>query len=263
MRIDSSGNLLVGTTSTGAATASNGAYITPDGQIIGRSDGIVSYLNRRSTDGQILQFMKDGTTVGSIGVSAGNNIAIGSTSGSHAGITFGTNTVAPMNVSNFTNADDAYDLGNTSARWQDLYLSGGVYLGGTGSANHLDDYEEGTWTPSLSGSSYVSGGVKYGFYTKVGNLVTATAVFDNTTITGGASTKITGLPFTVSAEGSQTRFPAFSSHAAGSATSGTTIGGGYAEQSTTNLILLQNNSTVTVTLVNGTLFIFITVIYRT
>ena len=69
-RIDSSGNLLVGTTSTGAATASNGAYITPDGQIIGRSDGIVVYLNRRSTDGQILQFMKDGTSVGSIYVTA-------------------------------------------------------------------------------------------------------------------------------------------------------------------------------------------------
>ena len=29
-------------------------------------------------------------------------------------------------------------------------LSGGVYLGGTGAANLLDDYEEGTWTPSFS-----------------------------------------------------------------------------------------------------------------
>jgi hypothetical protein len=37
-----------------------------------------------------------------------------------------------------------------SARFKDLYLSGGVYLGGTGSANKLDDYEEGTWTPVLS-----------------------------------------------------------------------------------------------------------------
>ena len=27
----------------------------------------------------------------------------------------------------------------------DITLSGGVYLGGTGSANYLDDYEEGTW----------------------------------------------------------------------------------------------------------------------
>ena len=34
-------------------------------------------------------------------------------------------------------------------RFKDLYLSGGVYLGGTGAANKLDDYEEGTWTPTL------------------------------------------------------------------------------------------------------------------
>jgi hypothetical protein len=38
--------------------------------------------------------------------------------------------------------------GNLTAA--DLTLSGGVYLGGTGSANYLDDYEEGTWTPTTS-----------------------------------------------------------------------------------------------------------------
>ena len=71
-RVDSSGNVLVGTTSTGATTASNGAYITPDGQIIGRATGIVSYLNRRGSDGNILSLMKDGTDIGSVG-NSGNN----------------------------------------------------------------------------------------------------------------------------------------------------------------------------------------------
>ena len=66
-RMDTSGNLLVGTTNTGANHASNGAYITSSGQLMGRTTGIVSYLNRRGSDGQILQFMKDGTSVGSIG----------------------------------------------------------------------------------------------------------------------------------------------------------------------------------------------------
>ena len=42
-------------------------------------------------------------------------------------------------------------IGWSSNRFKDLYLSGGAYLGGTGSANQLDDYEEGTWTPVLSG----------------------------------------------------------------------------------------------------------------
>jgi hypothetical protein len=45
--------------------------------------------------------------------------------------------------------DAAVDLGTSTVRFKDLYLSGGVYLGGTGSANHLDDYEEGTFTLRL------------------------------------------------------------------------------------------------------------------
>ena len=53
----------------------------------------------------------------------------------------------------------------------DLTLSGGVYLGGTGAANKLDDYEEGTWTPTTATSGYTISSSS-GFYTKVGNLVT-------------------------------------------------------------------------------------------
>ena len=48
-----------------------------------------------------------------------------------------------------------------------------IYIGGTGSANQLDDYEEGTWTPTLyysnSGSATLSEAL--GNYTKVGRQV--------------------------------------------------------------------------------------------
>jgi hypothetical protein len=40
-------------------------------------------------------------------------------------------------------SDASLDLGAAGVRFKNLYLSGGVYLGGTGSANYLDDYEEG------------------------------------------------------------------------------------------------------------------------
>lgn len=36
----------------------------------------------------------------------------------------------------------------------DLTLSGGVFLGGTGTANKLEDYEEGTWTPATPTGSW-------------------------------------------------------------------------------------------------------------
>src|ERR1035437_5393273 len=65
-------------------------------------------------------------------------------------------------------------------------------------ANTLDDYEEGTWTPLLTGSSgtttYVT---QIGIYTKIGNLVTIgcyVACVNAGTLAG--SIAIAGLPFT-------------------------------------------------------------------
>lgn len=63
-------------------------------------------------------------------------------------------------------------------------------------ANTLDDYEEGTWTPSISGFTVGNGSVT-GTYTKIGRMVSVNMqmIFGTTssitTITG-----VTGLPFT-------------------------------------------------------------------
>jgi len=68
-------------------------------------------------------------------------------------------------------------------------------------ANTLDDYEEGTWTPSIAGTttagtaSYV---VREANYTKIGNLVYFSLFIDYTSGTGTGNTKITGLPFSSS-----------------------------------------------------------------
>jgi hypothetical protein len=71
------------------------------------------------------------------------------------------------------------------------------------SANTLDDYEEGTWTPvwafSTSGSAPLT--VQYATYTKIGRSVNLSARFYTTSIsspTGNAS--ITGIPFTSSSQ---------------------------------------------------------------
>jgi len=72
MRIDSSGNLLVGTTD-GTPYASNvsGAVFYSNGAISGSVDGLPAlYLNRKTSDGTIADFRKDGSTVGSISVTA-------------------------------------------------------------------------------------------------------------------------------------------------------------------------------------------------
>ena len=80
-------------------------------------------------------------------------------------------------------------------------VGGGIALGGTGTANTLDDYEEGTWTPSFGGTSGSASGVNYasrnGYYTKVGNLVSASCWLNLLNWSSGPSggAQINGLPF--------------------------------------------------------------------
>jgi hypothetical protein len=195
MRLDASGNLLVGMTT--ASTSDDGVFITPAGYIRANNDDITAYFNRMTTDGDIVQFRKDNTTVGSIGVDAGDNLYIGSTAVNHGGIYMNDTGVLPMSGGSLT--DNTRDLGGASNRWNDLFLGGGVYLGGTGSANYLDDYEEGTWTPTLYGSS-TSGstsGTLSGNYTKIGNLVHVVIRFVAVSKSGATGNLIIGgFPFT-------------------------------------------------------------------
>jgi hypothetical protein len=66
-------------------------------------------------------------------------------------------------------------------------------------ANTLDDYEEGTWTPTLSrgGASFTYVG-QYGTYTKIGNLVFVAGFIQWSSNSGGSGAYlIANLPFTV------------------------------------------------------------------
>jgi hypothetical protein len=189
MRIDSSGNLLVGRTSTSDTNV--GGMIRPDGFVQSTRDGnIAADFNRNTSDGDIVRFSKGSSPVGSIGsASSGTDLYI-SGSGTGSGVYFNVNGLLPMVGGNLS--DNTEDLGQTGYRWKDLYLSGGVYLGGTGSANKLDDYEEGTWTPTNNGDA--TGTVAAaGRYTKIGRQVTIHGVISITAAFTG--TTFGGLPF--------------------------------------------------------------------
>ena len=133
-RFNSSGDLLVGKTS--AATSTAGVQLASNGRVEGVVDGGEALrLNRITSNGDIAVFRKDNTTVGSIGVdSDSTNLMIGN---GVVGLRFveGSNHIRPANIDTGGNRDNAIDLGYGSSRFKELYLSGGVYLGGTGSAN--------------------------------------------------------------------------------------------------------------------------------
>lgn len=191
MRLDASGNLLVGGTSLGE----NGAVtMAGDGRIYAiRASDTAGFFGRTGADGSIVNFTKDGTGVGSIGVRNGHP----SFGNSDTGIELNdfSEAVQPFNTSTNSTRDAAIDLGSSSARFKDLYLSGGVYLGGNGSTNHLDDYEEGTWTPTASGGYTVSS--SSGAYTKIGRVVHLWGTVQFSGVGGNTSTVVLGsAPFT-------------------------------------------------------------------
>ena len=166
MRIDSSGNVLVGQTTY--SVNNGGIRLRQDGEAnFSRSDQPTIFLNRVTSDGEIARFTKNGTTVGSIS-NSGTTIAIGNNS--NAGIRFASSRFNPTS-GGATDSDNAMDIGNTGARFKDLYLSGGVYLGGTGSANKLDDYESGQFNAHIyDDSGQITSHTQQARYIKVGQL---------------------------------------------------------------------------------------------
>jgi len=196
MTLDGSGNLLVGKTSPDSTTV--GVEARGSGILTAtRDSGTPVFFGRNTTDGSILTFQKGSTTVGSIGAS-GNEIFIGSPNSGGTYLRLGGGGFYPA-TSTGANSDNTTNIGDPAVRFKDLYLSGGVYLGGTGSANKLDDYEEGTWTPVIEfgGNSVgVTYSVQSGRYTKVGDVVTFYMQVNLTARgTSTGAVRFTGFPF--------------------------------------------------------------------
>ena len=206
-RIDSSGNFLVATTdntpydNNANDGTDQGLTLSNTGRMYAATNGNpLVILNRTASDGEIAQFRRSGTSVGALSAKA-YDMAIHSTASGHKGIRL--HSVGILPTDNSGNLEDnTSDIGSTTYRFNDLFLGGGAYIGGTVAANKLDDYEEGTWTPVLGGSTSTSGQsytIQSGVYTKVGNHVTATAYVAISSIgtISGTYAYIMGLPFNV------------------------------------------------------------------
>ena len=180
MKIDGLGCVYLGSTQqsagnvVGSTNTCTGMVFKCGGYIgISTSSECALILNRRTSDGDIAQFRKDGTAVGSIDVSG-------------TGI--------------------------------------GIYLGGTGTANKLDDYEEGTWTPVINSGTYT---LIFAKYTKIGNLCYLSFRITNFSDSSSATDiQITGMPF---AQPSNTE---------------TGVGSAYGERSDVNKPTVDINSNI-------------------
>jgi hypothetical protein len=76
-----------------------------------------------------------------------------------------------------------------------LATGGLTFNGDTAAANALDDYEEGTWTPTLGGTWSTNPTDLIGFYTKIGNMVYIRLEFTGGVKATSVAGWFDGLPF--------------------------------------------------------------------
>jgi hypothetical protein len=135
-RIDSSGNLLVGTTNTfpPSDTGNEGVAVKPDNIAISRNASTPLFLDRMTSDGVLIDLRKDNNTGGIIGIQEPQDNAeelyiangLGTSS---VGLAFwdyiNTSRIAPCNGTG-AYQDNSIDLGYSGARFDDIFATNGT-----------------------------------------------------------------------------------------------------------------------------------------
>ena len=153
-----------------------------------------------------LAVSRGGTGTGTAGITAFNNItgytASGATGTTSTNLVFSTSPsiTTPTLVGNVTLSTGDLVIG-TSGKGIDFSATPG-----TGTSELLADYEEGTWTPTLTttGTNFTSVtlDIERASYTKIGRVVYVTGTIRSSAVTIGAASGfvvVGGLPFTVNA----------------------------------------------------------------
>jgi hypothetical protein len=194
MRIDSSGNLLVGTTSNTASTAGFKFRNDLDRVIVVADGGASGQFNRLTSDGDLVLFQKDSTTVGSIGTTSSDLTIDGPSE--HTGLRFEATDITPRH--NGAASNGVNDLGTSSARFKDLYLSGTATAGGLtvdGTIKLDGNYPTGTNNVALGDQALDDGSLSGSNLTAIGHV----ALTANTS--GSASTAVGSNALTANTTG--------------------------------------------------------------
>lgn len=165
-RMDSSGNLLVGTTTIltaendvagiSLASGSYGGLISAS-----RDGGRVATLNRSTSDGEIISLRRGGTAIGILGSSNTDQLVVGTPDGSEAGFRFDGDLqqIIPATTTG-AKKDNLVDFGSSSARFDDIFATNStIQTSDQQEKNTIEDSDLGLdFVKRLSPKSYIFNG---------------------------------------------------------------------------------------------------------
>jgi len=120
----------------------------------------------------------------------------GSTSSTYSLICYNSGGFTSLVVKDDRSVSIGGDLSFNNGRGIDFSAS----AGGGATSSLLDDYEEGTFTPTAAGTDTIGSTThtnQYGYYTKIGRQVSVTIFISWSALTGTGNLLIGGLPFTI------------------------------------------------------------------
>ena len=170
---------------TGNALISGGVGVAPSwGKI-----GLTTHVSG------VLPVANGGTNASTASITSFNNITGYSASGATGTTT--TNLVFSTSPSITTPSL----VGDVTLTTGNLVVSSGKGVDfsatpGTGTSELLNDYEEGTWTPTDASGAGLTFSTAIGHYTKIGNMVYAAFQVNYPATASGSNAAIGGLPFT-------------------------------------------------------------------
>lgn len=149
------------------------------------SPGAILQIDRASAN--FIRFADSGSLTGLIGLDDGATLVSGGTDGD-------------MVIRAETSGKGVVFAGNGATRFGMIDADGLKFNTDTAAANALDDYEEGTWTPTLTSNATAPTITSYsnrvGKYTKVGDLLYVTCFIRAILSSAGTGTpRVSGFPF--------------------------------------------------------------------
>ena len=162
---------------------------------------MASSINASTSGGGGVIVTSDAT--GNLDIQSGGSTVVAVTS---TGVAV-TGTLAATGASTFTGTGKfatTIGVGNATPAASGSGITFPATQSASSDANTLDDYEEGTWTPSVGGTATY--GARAGRYTKIGNIVYIQGQQDITLLGTGSASILSGLPFTAASASSEGGF---------------------------------------------------------